>query len=66
MNQAVHASEPITSLAFSSQSLSDNDLIVFDEVAFRAVPEPIGASAVMVAALMVLLQTRAPLQDVKR
>lgn len=32
--------EPISQLSFSSQSLSDNDLIVFDRLSFQAIPEP--------------------------
>ena len=34
------SAEPISQLSFSSQSLSDNDLIVFDRLSFQAVPEP--------------------------
>ncbi|MCA9213841.1 MAG: hypothetical protein KDB27_12305 [Planctomycetales bacterium] len=51
------SSDPISSLSFSSQSLSDNDLIVFDQVAFRTVPEPSGKFVAMVAMLMMLIQT---------
>jgi hypothetical protein len=36
----IQTDEPFSKLTFTSQSLSDNDLIVFDRVAFHAVPEP--------------------------
>lgn len=41
------SNDPIATLSFSSQTLSDNDLIVFDEVAIRAVPEPTGLNLLM-------------------
>jgi hypothetical protein len=49
--------EPFKILTFTSDQNSDNDLIVFDEVAFRAVPEP-GAVVLVVAASTWLLTGR--------
>lgn len=47
----VQTTEPFSRLTFTSQSLSDNDLIVFDRVAFRAVPEPQQCTVVCAAIL---------------
>ena len=40
---------PFSEIAFTSDVVSDNDLIVFDEVAFRVIPEPVGMTLIAVA-----------------
>ena len=43
------AETPLSEISFTSDVVSDNDLIVFDEVAIRAVPEPTGIVLVALA-----------------
>ena len=38
---------PFSEIAFTSDVVSDNDLIVFDEIEFRAVPEPNGLTLIV-------------------
>jgi hypothetical protein len=54
----VTTDQPFKVLSFTSDQNSDNDLIVFDEVAFRSVPEPEGIVLVVAAGAWLLTVRR--------
>lgn len=48
------ADTPFSEISFTSDVASDNDLIVFDEVAIRAIPEPAGMTLIAFASCCLL------------
>ena len=49
---------PFSTLTFTSDQNSDNDLIIFDEVAFRAVPEPTCLKLIIASFASMLIMRR--------